>query len=139
MKRFFKNQKGFTLIELLIVIAILGILAAVVIPNVRGFMISGHVAAGNAEVASLDTALEAYQAENNGAAPISTGNLIPFLVGSTLKYAYTIGATVGTTPQTIIVGTDGTGSAADSDGLKWVAGTADGTGEVIKAGAWARK
>ena len=56
------------LIELLIVIAILGILAAVIIPNVSGFIVSGHVSAANSELAAVQTAAEAYTAENPGVA-----------------------------------------------------------------------
>ena len=44
-KWFRYGEKGFTLIELLIVIAILGVLAAVVIPNVQRFTQSGQKAA----------------------------------------------------------------------------------------------
>ena len=41
-----RNERGFTLIELLIVVAILGILAAVIIPNVGRFLGRGEEEAG---------------------------------------------------------------------------------------------
>jgi len=58
-----RDQRGFTLIELLIVIAILGIIAAIVVPNVAGFMTSGNLNAANTEVQNVKTAAVGYLAE----------------------------------------------------------------------------
>ena len=57
-------EQGFTLIELLVVIAILGILAAVVVFSVNGITQRGHNAACTTEVSTIQTALEAYDAQN---------------------------------------------------------------------------
>lgn len=71
-KPFRGGEKGFTLIELLIVIVILGVLAAAIIPNLSKFVGSGTVGAANAELASVRTAISAYQADNNGNLPTAT-------------------------------------------------------------------
>ena len=79
MKRFLKQfrhgQRGFTLIELLIVVAVLGILAAVIVPNLATFLGTGNVAAANTEVANVETAALAYYADHDGAWPTDADTL----------------------------------------------------------------
>jgi general secretion pathway protein G len=59
-----KQDKGFTLVELLIVIVILGILATVTVFAVRGITDQGQKNACKTSQATLDTAIEAYYAQN---------------------------------------------------------------------------
>ncbi len=58
-----KNESGFTLIELLIVIVILGILAAIVVFAVGAFNDRGEEAACQADLKSVEIAVEAYRAK----------------------------------------------------------------------------
>jgi len=59
-----RGEKGFTLIELLIVVAILGVLAAVVIPNVGRFIGRGESEAADTEFANIQTSVIALMTDN---------------------------------------------------------------------------
>jgi len=69
-----RGEKGFTLIELLIVVAILGVLAAVVIPNVGRFIGRGETEASQTELSNIQSAVISMMVDN-GIEQFASANL----------------------------------------------------------------
>ncbi len=83
-----KNQKGFTLIELMIVVAIIGILAAVAIPAYTDYLKRSQVAEAIGLLAGLKTPTEEYIGSKGVAAWPTTAQVTGTL-GGKVKGKYT--------------------------------------------------
>lgn len=70
-----RKRKGFMILELIIVVAIIGVLAAIAVPNLTGLTDEAKVARIRSDISTLGTAAEMYYVKN-GAYPASLDSLV---------------------------------------------------------------
>jgi prepilin-type N-terminal cleavage/methylation domain-containing protein len=136
-----KSEKGFTLIELLIVVAIIGILAAIAIPQFNAYRKRGYNAAANSDLRSVRTTQEAMMADfadygasanaatDYGAAAVEkTGTVI--LAGGKTS---TTGQSVSLSPN-VYVGVKANTNTAGTARTAYTAVTTNSNGDQYYAG-----
>ena len=125
-----RNSKGFTLIELLIVVAIIGIIAAIAIPNLLNAIDRGKQKRTMSDIRSVGTAVESYAVDTN---IYPSGNLAAVQGVLSPNYIKTMPARDGW--SNALVWTDGAtanqgytvGSGGKNGGALTVVGTGGGT------------
>ncbi|MGL4980183.1 MAG: pilin, partial [Plesiomonas sp.] len=113
-----KMKQGFTLIELMIVVAVIGVLAAIAIPKYQDYVKKSELGAALASISALKTGIESYIADKGAFPP----NSVVSEIGATgAPTGFTISLTPGTSEAGYVKAAKGSapaiGLVRDSQGI----------------------
>lgn len=122
-----KMQQGFTLIELMIVVAIIGILAAIAIPAYQDYIARSQVTEAMSLASGTKTPLAEFYADK-GVWPMTVGSVANTLSGKYVASITFSGAEGGTSasPMVVVATMRATGVASDLQGETFAISTDDG-------------